>query len=338
MSAAARFDRVEALRPGEQRGEPVAVQPLRAVPGVDAERLTDGLARQPCSSSRRSRSGPAAAEPGRARQGQQHAHGLRARPPPRRRPARPARRPSATTGARPARRTRRGSWRPRPRRGRARRGATARGRGAASPRSSRVIDASADASAEECRRRLVADRGGHRRSGRRSTPVASATAARSAASRASSAVHVLRPGRAVEDRRHVAALEQRPERRVDRLELQLAHRVVERGHARPREAVRQSPPLAGRPVVDLVELPEHVALVRVERQPQAALPQLARRADVGEPGPRVAERHEHRRVVRECQSLGQRAADEALRAARGLARVGRRVADRARASTRSCVW
>ena len=57
-------------------------------------------------------------------------------------------------------------------------------------------------------------------------------------------------------------------------------------------------PLAGDAVPDLAELPEHVAAVGLEVEPQAAFPELAARAQVLQAGPGVAERHERRRVVR----------------------------------------
>ena len=97
--------------------------------------------------------------------------------------------------------------------------------------------------------------------------------------------------------------EDRSERAVDRLELEFAERLVERRHAGPAESCRELGPLAGHAIPDLAELPEDVAAVRLEGEPEAPFPQLTARSQVLKAGPGIAERHERRRVVRQSEAL-----------------------------------
>ena len=86
----------------------------------------------------------------------------------------------------------------------------------------------------------------------------------------------LRTGRhAVHDRDRQAIGEQRAERDVERLELDLAHRVVEGRDAGASQSRREPRPLAGDPVHDLAELPEDVRPVGAERHRQPMLPDPA---------------------------------------------------------------
>ena len=66
---------------------------------------------------------------------------------------------------------------------------------------------------------------------------------------------------------------------MDRLELEFAHRFVERWDAGPFEPGGKSRPLTGGPVPDLVELPEHATAVRIESDLQPALPDLPARPE-----------------------------------------------------------
>ena len=103
-----------------------------------------------------------------------------------------------------------------------------------------------------------------------------------------------------------AAGEHRPERSVDRLELQLAQsRRRADGTPAPAEPLGETRPLAGHAVVDLAELPVDVRLVGVEREAQAMLPELAARPDGFEAGPCVAEDDERAGLVGQAEALRQ---------------------------------
>ena len=65
------------------------------------------------------------------------------------------------------------------------------------------------------------------------------------------------------------ALEDRPQRRVDGLELQVVLQLLERRDAAAAELIRESPPPTRRSIGDLTELPEDVTLVGVEVDPEA---------------------------------------------------------------------
>ena len=125
------------------------------------------------------------------------------------------------------------------------------------------------------------------------------------------------------------ALEDRPQRRVDRLELQVVLQRLERRDAAAAELLRESPPPTRRSIGDLTELPEDVTLVGVEVDPEAVRMDLVARPDVGQPGPRVAERDEDRGIVRQAQPLGEGPSDHPFRAVGLLARGRHRPMDRA---------
>ena len=145
------------------------------------------------------------------------------------------------------------------------------------------------------------------------------------------------PCRPVEDRADFAVGEDRPQRAVDRLELELAEGVVQRRDATPAESRGQARPLTGDPVPDLAEFPEHVPAVGLDGQSQAVLPQFAARPQVLETAARVPEGHEGRGVVGEPEALRERSAHESFRAVRRLERVCGRVADRARGGRETVV-
>ena len=138
----------------------------------------------------------------------------------------------------------------------------------------------------------------------------------------------------------LAALEHRPQRRVDRLQLQVAQRVVERWHAAPAEPLGEPAPLAGAPVGDLAELPEDVALVRLERRADKPWSRIsAARAQVLQAGAGVAERHERRRVVGQARGPSARVRRTSRLAPAGrLPSVGRGLADRARRRPANRSW
>ena len=168
------------------------------------------------------------------------------------------------------------------------------------------------------------------RSGRRPRPVASATAASSAASRASSASMSARLGGAIDDRRHV----RRPRRPLE------AARGPARAAARParRRATARPPRRAARPAAATGRRCRRGP----RRTPRTRGPGTRRATATGRaPRPRATSGCTAGRSARrgtstniagsfgEPEPLGQRAADEALRPARRLARIGRRLADRA---------
>ena len=128
-------------------------------------------------------------------------------------------------------------------------------------------------------------------------------------------------GRPVEHRPDQPVREDRAERRVDRLELQLAQRLLERRHRRSAEAFGEPAPLARDAVEHLAELPEDVAAIGVELDVQAALPDLPARADGFQTRPGVPEDDERRRIVGQSEPLRERPPDQRLRAVRALARV-----------------
>src|SRR4051794_6520023 len=114
---------------------------------------------------------------------------------------------------------------------------------------------------------------------------------------------------------------------MHRLQLGQTHRLRERRDARPVQPRGEPCPLAGYAVVDLVELPEDMAAIRVEREVQPPVADRRTRSDVLEPGPTVTERDEHRRVVGEPEAVGERPPDRPLRTVRGLDRVPGRTVD-----------
>jgi hypothetical protein len=99
-----------------------------------------------------------------------------------------------------------------------------------------------------------------------------------------------------------------------RLQLRAAKLFVERRHAGVTEPRGDPRPLARHPVVELAELPEDVAAVRVERNPPAVVADLRDRPQRLETRPRVAEREKAGRRRRDTECVGDRAADEPLRA------------------------
>ena len=84
------------------------------------------------------------------------------------------------------------------------------------------------------------------RPGRPSTPVASAERRQEGREPALELVELRRRRRPVEHGGHEPVAEDRPQRRVDRLELQLAKRVLERGHRRARRGGPRGAPTARR--------------------------------------------------------------------------------------------
>src|SRR4051794_31172730 len=109
---------------------------------------------------------------------------------------------------------------------------------------------------------------------------------------------------------------------MDRFELELAHRVVERRDAPSVEPSREPRPLPGDAVVDLPELPEDMTPVGIERELEPALADLRARPDVLEPRPRIPERDEHRCIAgRKAETVGEGPPDDPLRSVRGLHRV-----------------
>ena len=81
-------------------------------------------------------------------------------------------------------------------------------------------------------------------------------------------------GHAIDHRHRQAIGEHRAERRVDRFELELSEGLIERLDARAPEPAGQSGPLAGGPISDVAEFPEHVRPVGAERDGQAMLPEV----------------------------------------------------------------
>ena len=168
-----------------------------------------------------------------------------------------------------------------------------------------------------------------------STPVAAATASRKAVSRCSSSSYCA--GVATPSMTAIVRPSAKSERNGTWSGSSWISRMASSSEGTPassRVAMRAAP-LAGDAVHDLTELPEDVRFVGAERDLQPAFPDLAARADVLLPGPRIAERDEGAWVLRQPQALGQRAADPAFRAARGLQRIWRRNRGSARSSRRT---
>ena len=114
---------------------------------------------------------------------------------------------------------------------------------------------------------------------------------------------------------------------MERLELELTERVVQRWDAGPGQPSRQPRPLTGDAVPDFAELPEDMGPVSAERNAESTLPDLMAGPQELEAGLRVAECHERGRIVMQPESFGQRSSDRALGTVRRLERVGRGLAD-----------
>ena len=245
-----RHDALEAVGPGDELRPRLAVEPLDAVPGVDAQEPADrrvAPATPPTSRDARSSSRPPTCDAsGRSTSTRTRsaAHHAAASSSPRARSA------SATTGA-----SRSSSNQAR----------------LVGPTGAPVASDPSGASSAHSRSAASCD----------GSPIVSTTGSDAralAATALDGARDVARGARRVGhggdeplDRRALRVVDHRAQRVVDRRQLELAQRALERGHAASAQPLRQPAPDAGR-VVQLADLPEHAGLVGAQRDVQAALP------------------------------------------------------------------